>query len=66
LNSGRVITLSGPLTANPAANIETTGGTGTQVLGGSNIITGDNYKKFQLNGQSNAEGDKIGADGKIK
>jgi hypothetical protein len=66
LVTGMVITPSGSLTANPAANIESTGGSGTQVLGGSDIATGDNYKKFQLNGVSNEAGDKIGTDGKIQ
>jgi hypothetical protein len=59
--SDRVITLSGTLTANPAANIVTIG---TEVLGGD-ITLDDNYKKFWLDGVSNADGDKIGADGKI-
>jgi hypothetical protein len=63
LDSGRAVTLSGNLTANPAANIVSGGGAGTQVL------TGDisaNYTKFWLRGESNEDGTKIGSDGKIK
>jgi hypothetical protein len=65
LGSGRLITLSETLTANPAANIETALGVGTQVLDGS-ITEGDNYKKFQLNGAGNENGDKIDNEGKIR
>jgi hypothetical protein len=72
LYSGRAITLSGTLTANPAANIVSGGGAGTQVLGddsatpGNDITDDDNYKKFLLNGESNADESKIGSDGIIK
>jgi hypothetical protein len=72
LASGKIITLSGTLTANPAANIETTGSSGTPVLGddsvtgGNDITEDDNYRKFWLNGASDAAGDKIGVDGKIQ
>jgi hypothetical protein len=62
LSSNMVITLSGALTANPAANIvPATASPGTQVLGGSHITTDDNYRKFWLNGVSN----KIGTSGEI-
>jgi hypothetical protein len=70
LDSGRVITLSGSLSANPAANIETSS-TGILVLGDdpgtpdNDITDGDNYKKFWLNGQSNAAGNKIDSFGRI-
>jgi hypothetical protein len=61
LESGTVITLSGALTANPAANIVPAATSpGTPVLGGD-ITIDDNYKKFQLNGVSN----KIGSSGEI-
>jgi hypothetical protein len=71
LASGKVITLSGILTANPAANIVPSGGSGTPVLGNdtatpeNDITVGDNYKKFWLNGVSNAAGDIINAAGAI-
>jgi hypothetical protein len=64
-SSSKVITLSGALIANPAANIEVYPGPGTPVLVGD-ITVDDNYKKFWLNGASNAAGDKIGADGTIQ
>ncbi|MDR2746869.1 MAG: hypothetical protein LBB77_05415, partial [Treponema sp.] len=52
LSSGMVITLSGPLSADPAANITlvdpAVSGPGTQVLGGD---TAANYSKFLLNGE---------------
>ncbi|MDR1654607.1 MAG: hypothetical protein LBR96_01315 [Treponema sp.] len=66
LRTSAVISLSGPLTANPAANIGTAASSGTFVLGGSYIMTDNNYRKFQLNGESNENGDKIGTDGKIQ
>ncbi|MDR2094609.1 MAG: cadherin-like beta sandwich domain-containing protein [Treponema sp.] len=73
LASNKVITLSGPLTANPAANIKVASSySGLPVLVNDtvtpedDITLGDNYKKFWLNGASNAAGDKIGDDGKIK
>jgi hypothetical protein len=61
-----VITLSGTLTKNPAANIVPSNSSpGTQALSGD-ITAGDNYKKFWLNGVSNENGDKIDSDGTIK
>jgi hypothetical protein len=65
LTNGKVITLSGHLTANPAANIECSATSGDQVLAGS-ITEGANYKKFWLNGVSNENGDMIDTEGKIK
>ncbi|MDR1900829.1 MAG: cadherin-like beta sandwich domain-containing protein [Treponema sp.] len=61
LNSGRVITLSGSLSANPAANIETAGGIGTPLLGGD-IPSGvpQNYTRFLVNGLTGG----IDSDGK--
>jgi hypothetical protein len=65
---GQVITLSGVLSANPAANIETTAGAGTPVLGddpgtaGSDITEDDNYKKFLVNGES----DRINSSGLLQ
>jgi hypothetical protein len=57
----KVITLSGELTANPAANIVPgKSSLGTPVLGGD-ITAGDNYKKFLLNGNT----DKIDEKGEI-
>jgi hypothetical protein len=53
LPSGEVINLSGALSADPAANIETSAVFGTQVLSGDTTI-GDNYTRFLLNGASNA------------
>jgi hypothetical protein len=67
LASDRIITLSGALTANPAANIEYPTDAGTQVLGDDSNTSGDditedaNYTKFLLNGEAG----KIGSDGKI-
>jgi hypothetical protein len=66
LNSGAIITLSGTLTADPVANIEYPTATGSQVLGGNDIITGGNYKKFLLDYKSNENGDMIDMNGTIK
>jgi hypothetical protein len=56
LASGRVITLSSALMANPAANIEPAPGadTTTQLLGGPDISTGNppNYQRFLVNGEA--------------
>jgi hypothetical protein len=65
LFSNKVIILSGALTANPAANIESAGNTGDSVLAGD-IAEDDNYKKFWLNGASNAAGNKISVFGTIQ
>jgi hypothetical protein len=73
LDSNRVITLSGTLSANPVANIVPSDATpGIQVLADdtttpeNDITLDNNYKKFWLNGASNAAEEKIDTDGRIK
>jgi hypothetical protein len=60
LNTGRVITLSGDLSADPAANIHLNFPSGTQLLSGD-ITDGtpQNYTLFQVDGEAN----KIDASG---
>jgi hypothetical protein len=59
LNNNKVITLSGILSANPAANIENPTAGGVQVLADdtatpdNDISTDNNYTKFLINGVPN-------------
>jgi hypothetical protein len=59
LSPGKVITLTGSLSADPAANIETTASIGTAVLGG--VISGQDYQRFLVNGEPG----KIDSAGKL-